>query len=1307
MDMWQRLTRLLAPLMLTGLIVLSRPASAVPVVIDFEDLPAGAIGTPAEVFVNNQYADRGITFNNPVALDYSLGAVAIPDFAHSGTKAVEQCYAIEFCTTPIEMNFTAAQTRVKVWVGFSEFFVGRTESFTVLLRAFDAGGGEVGRAMTALLIGSEPIPIRMPLEVTSANANITRAVVQLLLPDGSVTVTNGLAVDDVEFDTAGPARPIETTFGPRSPANPSGTVAEPVNTATGNYVFQRTDLLFPSRGLPVMFIRTYNAQDASTGPLGHGWTHSYHIRLTEHADGTVVIKQGDGHEEFYEPTEGGRYQSRFGGVFNTLVKNLDATFTLTSRDQTHYQFSPSGQLIHIIDRNGNMLSLSYDADGHLITITDPVGRRVRLDYDPGGRIAFITDPLGRVVRYSYDAAGNLAADTDPNGGVMQYHYDTAHRLTQIIDRRGILLVENTYDAAGRVIAQVNGRGFVTTFAYGSPQPGDTSITDPRGGTTNHTHDEQLRPIAVTDPLGHQVSLTYDAESNRISIRDENGAITRFTYDDRGNTTSIIDPLGHILAFTYDPGNNRTSLTNARGLTTTLQYDAQGNLSSVQDALGNLTTFAYDGFGQLTQRTDARGNILSYIPDAQGNVAAIIDALGGITSSAYDEIGRLIRLTDPNGHTIAMSYDANSQLIQVMDPLGHATSFAYDPAGNLIEITDAKGNTTRYGYDEAKNLTTVTDALGHLTRNTYDANNNRTAVTDANAHTTAYAFDALDRLTTITDPLGHTITYGYDSSGNLTGVVDANGTPTTFVYDANHLLTAIAYGDGSSVAYGYDADGNRVSRTDRRGTTTYTYDALNHLVQITHADGRPVAYGYDTVGNQIRLTYPGGKEAIYGYDALDRLTHVLDWRGRETRYRYDAASNLLEVQYPNRTAISYRYDAADQLVEVSHNQEEVPLARFTYTLDALGNRIGTVEESLLTPRTRFAYAYDPLSQLVAVEKRPEKQPLQRTEYTYDQVGNRLSLTAFSDEGEGAPTELITYTYDAANRLLQAGTTTFAYDANGSRLAETIPGEPTIQYAYDAANRLIRVMQHDTEVAYTYDADDNKVEQAIKAPPEAGGPRTIRFLNDEAALVVVALTQDVVAEGGEPGEPTHYLYGLALISEELPDLESHPFFYHADGLGSTIALTDQLGMVQAHYRYDAWGNLEQSLGNVPNRFLFTGEEQDPQTGLYYLRARWYDPRVGRFLTKDPFGGLAERPQSVYPYIYVSNNPANLVDPLGIWGWPKLPNPVRAIRQAARVYINVAFILPAKIAVTAASFQLSPMTSNLGLALGLAGWLTNQWC
>ncbi|MGH9848872.1 MAG: PKD domain-containing protein [Blastocatellia bacterium] len=191
-----------------------------PVVINFDDLPAGGPGTPAAVTVISQYADKGVTFNGPVALDYSKG-LPIPGFAHSGNIAIEQCYSREFCTTPIEMSFTRAQRRVKVWVGYRGPL---NEPRTALLRGFDAGGAEVVRATARLPASPSSQPIRTMIEITSASENIVRAAVSF---SPTTLLMNGLAVDDVEFDTAGPPPDCAT-----STLVPTVTLSQPTSGTT-------------------------------------------------------------------------------------------------------------------------------------------------------------------------------------------------------------------------------------------------------------------------------------------------------------------------------------------------------------------------------------------------------------------------------------------------------------------------------------------------------------------------------------------------------------------------------------------------------------------------------------------------------------------------------------------------------------------------------------------------------------------------------------------------------------------------------------------------------------------------------------------------------------------------------------------------------------------------------------------------------------------------------------------------------------------------------------------------------------------
>ncbi len=1005
------------------------------------------------------------------------------------------------------------------------------------------------------------------------------------------------------------------------PTNQQLPVSEPISTGNGNYYYQPTDFVIPGRGMPLVFQRTYNALDNYSGPLGANWTHSFNIILSVTTTG-AVIKWGDGHGETFT-LSGGNYISQ-PGVFNTLLKNGDGTFALTQKNQARYNFSAAGGLTSIADKNGNMAVLTYDLAGNLSQVTDTVGRAVLLAYDTSNRITQITDPSARSVLFSYDASNNLVQTTDPAGGVTTYAYDTNHRVTSITLPNGQTLLQNTYDSSGRAISQTGGRGFSTTLSYGTPNPGDTTITDARGNQTIHTYDASLRIVKITDATGGITSFTYDANNNRTSVANQNGKTTSFTYDVRGNITGITDPLTNPIAFTYDTKNNLLTATNAKAKTTTFTYDVKGNLKTIQDALGNTTTFGYDILGQLTSKTDARDNTTTFTYDSSGNLSRITDALGNGTTLSYDGIGRLTSITDPNGHTATATYDALSRLVRISDPLGNQTQFLYDALGNLLRITDAKGNATNYAYDATNNLVSVTDALGRVTRYGYDANNSRTSFTNAKGNVTSYIYSALNRLVRITDPLSFATAYAYDPVGNVLATTDAKAQTNQFTYDALNRLLAISYADGKSVAYSYDANGNRTSMVDSHGTTTYSYDDLDRLTSVAHPGGKVVAYAYDAVGNRQSLAYPDDKTVNYSYDAANRLSQVNDWLGRISRYSYDQASNLLGTTYPNQAALSLVYDAANRLLQVRNSyrgSSDLPLnpvTSFTYLLDAVGNRLKVTDGSGKATQ----YGYDKLNQLTSVTKDTKV-----TKFTYDVVGNRVKLTA--------PGTSITYTYDAADRLLSADTATFTYDANGNQTSktQTATGQPFI-YTYDAANRLVSVTGGAANNSFAYDGDGNRISQTV-------GAGTYIYVNDVATALPVVL-QELGPDGN-----ISYTYGLGLVSGSGPAFD---FFYHYDGLGSIVGLTGSSGKLLGRYAFDAWGQADLSVPEpkigTKNKFRFTGEALDPGTGLYYLRARYYDSTIGRFLSGDPFRGISAFPLSKNLYLYALGNPVSYRDPSGLF-------------------------------------------------------------
>jgi len=234
-----------------------------------------------------------------------------------------------------------------------------------------------------------------------------------------------------------------------------------------------------------------------------------------------------------------------------------------------------------------------------------------------------------------------------------------------------------------------------------------------------------------------------------------------------------------------------------------------------------------------------------------------------------------------------------------------------------------------------------------------------------------------------------------------------------------------------------------------------------------------------------------------------------------------------------------------------------------------------------------------------------------------MGNRLSMTT--------PEGTITYTYDAADRLLSISDgTTFTWDDNGNMLSK---GSTT--YAYDAANRLIQVSDGTTLVQFTYDGDGKRVSKVVNGA-------TTSYLYDVNTTLPV-----VLIESGDGGDIL-YTYGADLIA--MTDPGGAQSYYHYDGLGSVRNLSDGTGAMIASYTYGAFGDLRMMKGSSDNAFKFTGEQTDDETGLIYLRARYYDPSVGRFTTRDPFPGFIADPQSLNDYAYASNNPIKYVDPSG---------------------------------------------------------------
>jgi RHS repeat-associated protein len=451
-------------------------------------------------------------------------------------------------------------------------------------------------------------------------------------------------------------------------------------------------------------------------------------------------------------------------------------------------------------------------------------------------------------------------------------------------------------------------------------------------------------------------------------------------------------------------------------------------------------------------------------------------------------------------------------------------------------------------------------------------------------------------------------------GNRTAQTKADGVVIAYSFDPNNRLVATNY-PGGAVAYTYDAVGNRTAMTDTTGVTRYTYDALDRMLVVVQPNGT-LTYTYDLNNNRTALTYPDGGTVAYTHDAAGRLLTVTDWDSRVTTYAYDAAGRQTGMAYPNGVQAVSTYDNADRLLSIVHTSPvSGVIASASYTLDAAGNRLTMTDLDGLT-----TYGYDALHRLTGVTYPDGEQ----VTYAYDAMGNRLAMTSSVD---GATT----YNYDAGDRLLSysgpGGTVNLAWDANGNMI-----GKGDAAYTFGALNRLSSVTEGAESSSYIYNGD------GVQAQRNINGSVTSYIMD-------VATGLEVTLESNEGTYTNRYIFGNALLGQSGSD--NSISFYHADGLGSTRALSKMTGEATAQYTYDVFGTTRMHIGNSNTEFTFAGEQWDETSGLIYLRARYYDPAVGRFVSKDVWPGSPGSNQTQHRYTYGNNNPVLYTDPLGLFG------------------------------------------------------------
>jgi RHS repeat-associated protein len=1033
------------------------------------------------------------------------------------------------------------------------------------------------------------------------------------------------------------------TFTPSGITSSAGGVTIPFNRDAQGRITQITDLnggIFNYGYAPSGDLVTVNKPGIAT-PV----TYTY---STDHLLLSQTDPRGNSVSATYFPD--GRVQSTTDPLGNITQYSYDlATNTTTTINpdggiikQTNNSF---GNPISITDPLNRTIAFTYDAQQNMLTRTNALGKTTTFTYDASGNVTSITDALGNKTSKIYDGTGRLVQITDPLGQIIQAQHDAHGNLTGLSDSLGILK-KLTVDAKGNT----------------------TSDTIPTGSTAQFTYDSFGNPVGVTDHLGFSSTRQYDSMGRWIGSTDSKHGSLSFQFDALGNRTQFTDPLGFTLAYSYDADSNRIGETDHNGNHYTMEYDAAnhrirkaypdgttytqtydfaGRVLTSTNQSGQVTRRAYDKAGQLTRvvvgdgtpdavtlnysydaagrpatLTDARGNSTTVSYDDADRITSITDALGRVTSFTYDSDGRATSLTRPNGATVQIAYDVRNRPTTITNADGTKTIAQYDGL-TLHSRTDEAGNTTAYTYDGGAEITSVTDALGNIIRYTRDALGNLTGVRDANGHTTSYEYDADDRVAKKILPDGSFEQYTYDGNDNLTALRLTDGHVTHYTYDNMNRVTKIAYFDNQIVSFTYTPTSRRQTATTSAGTTRYDYDGVDRIIKITQPNGQSVTYTYDGANNITSIGSPAGV-AHYSYDALNRLVSVTDPLGGVYTYTYDLGGRLVQRNLPNGVITAYTYDSRDRMTGVSHRLGSAPpFESFQYTFSPSGKRQSVTEAD----GTQTNWTYDGDYRLVReLVTGTSGMVISDTGYAYDPAGNRSSTTT-----NGTTTN---YQYNLLDQLTQAGTAHYTYDGRGN-LTQVADTSGTTTYGYDGANRLTSVALPGTGNAatYTYEAD------GFLSSRTAGG--SVRnYVWDE-----ISPYGDILYESDGAGAPVAgYTLAHGNLLQQIGGGNPTPLYYLHDGLGSVVGLSNPSGVETDRYRFDAYGQQTLFTGSNANAYQYRGQRTDDVNNLLYLRARFMNPAIGRFLTRDVARFQLDDPIDLNRYTYAGANPINDYDPTG---------------------------------------------------------------
>jgi len=814
---------------------------------------------------------------------------------------------------------------------------------------------------------------------------------------------------------------------------------------------------------------------------------------------------------------------------------------------------------------------------------------------PDGKLSTTTDENGSVTHYTgYDRWGRARSVTrNPGTAWQRYTHTTYHPVFDKPSRivrsapNGELTTDFRYDSRGNLLQRnENGLGadkrpVRREYRYDYDKLGRLIMIN---GSREDVQDiTRIAYYPNTAQYGH----------NRGRLRSRTGpdglATTMRGYNAFGNPVRVQSPDKTYLNITYDTRNRLVETRLEAGTLTPRKtlyhFDKVGLTTGVTSPDGRQYRLEYNSAHKTIRSTDHRGTIHTYHYDERGNTVneTVTDKNGNLldrTLTTYDRRDLPLETTDALGNTTRYTYDPGQRLTAVTNALDHVTRMVYNPEGQVISITAPLDQLTRFDYDNADNLKRVTDPVGIPTQ---------------------YLFDDLGRSQQEQSHDRGQLDYVHNSADQVTRQTDAEDRQAHYTYDEAGRITRINFSEHDNITLNYDESGRITKIEEPWGNLSTDYTAYGDTKSITQAfkSGHEYTqqYHYDSAGRVTRHTLPSGKSIHYNYKNGDLTSIYVDTQAILIDIKIHGTGRLQSATYGNGLLYNTDFDAAGRITGQQRGAN-----RINYAYDKIGN---------ITQQAKTAYQYDALNRLTAAND-PTLEPLQ---YRYDANGNRQSLTTGNTEQR--------YLYQAGtNRLIAIGDEIIRYDNSGRRIEDA-----RRLYTYNARGRLEHITHKssNTKTRYQYRLDGLRVRKQT-------GNKTTHFIYDTQ--------QRLIAEANASGKITREYIWHGLMPVAVFDKTSL-YFIHTDHLGTPRLATDTNQQTAWQWQSTPFGVGKTEEKGLTLNLRFPGQYYDYESGLHYNWNRYYDPRIGRYITSDPIGLKS----STNIYVYVNSNPVVLYDTTGL--------------------------------------------------------------